>query len=269
MLHNPNVVFAFILTLLAGLATGIGSAISIISKKTNTKVLSLALGFSAGVMIYVSMMEILSKSFDVLYHEYGKSGGWFALISFFGGIALTGIIDIIVPSAENPHEIKRVETMPLPATNREQQLMRLGLLSALAIGIHNFPEGMATFVAALHDTKVGIPIAIAIALHNIPEGIAVAVPIFHATKSRRKAFVYSFISGLAEPVGALIGFLILLPYMSDTIFGIIFGCIAGIMVFISVDELLPSAIKYGEHHYSILGFISGMFIMSVSLILLQ
>ncbi len=268
-MFEGNVLFALLLTLLAGLATGIGSAIAVVSKKTNTKVLSLALGFSAGVMIYVSMIEILAKSFDVLKHQLGNFGSWVALFSFFGGIAFIGIIDIIVPSAENPHEVQPVENMPLPVTSREQQLMRLGLLSALAIGIHNFPEGMATFTAALHDAKVGVPIAIAVSLHNIPEGIAVAVPIFHATKSRKKAFAYSFISGLSEPVGALIGFAILSPFMSETLFGIVFGFIAGIMVFISVDELLPAAIKFGQHHMSIAGFVAGMFIMAVSLIMMQ
>ena len=145
--------------------------------------------------------------------------------------------------------------------------MRMGIFTALAIGIHNFPEGLATFVSALQDPGIAVPIVIAIAMHNIPEGIAVSAPIYHATGSKRKAFIYSFLSGLAEPIGALIGWLILMPFMNETIFGIIFSGVAGIMVFISFDELLPSAREYGEHHLSIYGLIAGMIIMAISLLL--
>ena len=143
----------------------------------------------------------------------------------------------------------------------------MGLFTALAIGIHNFPEGLATFIAALNDTGLGIAIAVAIAIHNIPEGIAVSVPIYYATGSKKKAFWYSFSSGLAEPVGAMIGFLILMPFLSPLLFGMIFAGVAGIMVFISIDELLPAAQEFGEHHLSIYGLIAGMMVMAMSLLL--
>ena len=144
----------------------------------------------------------------------------------------------------------------------------MGLLTALAIGIHNFPEGLATFTAALDDATLGVAIAVAIAIHNIPEGIAVSVPIYQATGNRKKAFYLSFLSGLAEPVGALIGYLILMPFISPGVLGAVFAIVAGIMVFISLDELLPAAREWGEHHISIYGVISGMAIMALSLILL-
>jgi len=171
-----------------------------------------------------------------------------------------------VPSAENPHEIRGVEDLRIKEPSKDS-LMRMGLFTALAVGIHNFPEGLATFVSALQDPKIAIPIAIAIAIHNIPEGIAVSVPIYYATGSKRKAFLYSFLSGLSEPVGALVGYLILMPFMNDTIFGILFASVAGIMVFISLDELLPSAQRYGEHHLSIFGMMAGMAVMALSLLL--
>lgn len=145
--------------------------------------------------------------------------------------------------------------------------MRMGVFTALAIGIHNFPEGLATFVSALQEPSVALPIVVAIAIHNIPEGIAVSVPIYQATGSKCKAFNYSFLSGLAEPLGALIGWLILLPIMNDIVYGVIFAGVAGIMVFISFDELLPAAQEYGEHHLSLYGLISGMGVMAVSLLL--
>jgi len=263
-----NVVFAFVLTLIAGLSTGIGSLIAFFSKTDNKKFLSVSLGFSAGVMIYVSMIEIFFKAKDALSVSYGeKTGTLITIAGFFGGMLLIGFIDRLIPSEQNPHEVKDPALMEAGGTNHadKSSLMRTGLFTALAISIHNFPEGLATFVSALQEPSVAIPIVVAIAIHNIPEGIAVSVPIYYATGSRKKAFLYSFASGLSEPVGALIGYLILMPFMNDTVYGILFAIVAGIMVFISVDELLPSARAYGEHHLSIYGLVAGMAVMAVSL----
>lgn len=262
-----NVLFAFGLTLLAGLCTGIGSALAFFAKKTNTKFLSVSLGFSAGVMIYVSMIEIFVKAQDALISAVGpRPGAWLTAASFFGGMLVIALIDKVIPSVENPHEPHKTEEMDDPA-KKNAKLLRMGLFTALAIGIHNFPEGLATFVSALQAPSIAIPVAVAIALHNIPEGVAVSVPVYFATGDRKKAFLYSFLSGLSEPVGALVGYLILMPVMSDLVFGILFAGVAGIMVFISLDELLPSAREYGEHHLSIYGLISGMIVMAVSLLL--
>lgn len=275
-----NIIFAFLLTLIAGLSTSIGSLIAFFAKKTNKKFLSISLGFSAGVMIYVSMIEIFQKAQDALVMELGeKTGAILTVISFFGGMFLIALIDKLIPSAENPHEPKNVladcegcgdcEVCVKEQKTKQQQnqLLRLGVFTALAIAIHNFPEGIATFVSAFQDPSVAIPIVAAIAIHNIPEGIAVSVPIYQATGSRKKAFLYSFLSGLAEPVGALLGWLVLIPIMNDMVYGIIFAGVAGIMVFISVDELLPASREYGEHHLSIYGLIGGMMVMAFSLLL--
>lgn len=289
-----QVMFPFLLTLFAGLSTGIGSLIAFVAKKTNKRFLSLSLGFSAGVMIYVSMIEIFGKAKVSLMAELGEKGGsWATVAAFFGGIFLIAVIDKVIPSEENPHETKSVVADCKRAKGEKckecaaredceskekcigedteaphkSKLMRMGVFTALAIAVHNFPEGLATFVSALQDPSIAIPIVAAIAIHNIPEGIAVSVPIYQATGSRKKAFFYSFVSGLAEPVGALIGWLILMPVMNDVVFGIIFAGVAGIMVFISVDELLPAAREYGEHHISIYGLIAGMMVMAVSLLL--
>lgn len=264
-----NVLLAFLLTLIAGLSTGIGSGIAFLTKRTNRKFLSISLGFSAGVMIYVSFVEIFADARDALVSELGtRAGNWVTVAAFFGGMLFIAIIDKLIPAEENPHEVKSVEAENEPIQPQNQKkLMRMGVLTALAIAIHNFPEGLATFVSAMQEPSVAIPIVVAIAIHNIPEGIAVSVPIYQATGSRAKAFRYSFLSGLAEPVGALIGWLVLQPIMTDTVYGIIFAAVAGIMVFISFDELLPAAREYGEHHLSIYGLISGMVVMSVSLLL--
>ncbi len=264
-----NVLFAFGLTLFAGLSTGFGSALAFLARRTNTKLLSTALGFSAGVMIYVSFVEIFPKAKDALVSELGQAEGyWVTVLAFFTGIAFIAIIDKLVPSFENPHEVHRAEEMDLPEQAAKfKKLYRMGLFTALAITIHNFPEGLATFVSALRDPKLGVAIAVAIAIHNIPEGIAVSIPIFYATGSRKKAFVYSFLSGLAEPVGALVGFAIFSSFFNDIVFGILFAAVAGIMVFISLDELLPTAREYGEHHLAVYGLVAGMIVMAVSLLL--
>jgi ZIP family zinc transporter len=264
-----NVLFAFGLTLFAGLATGIGSIMAFFTKTTNTRFLSTALGFSAGVMIYVSFTEILGKSISLLRESYGSTAGnWFAVLSFFGGILIVAVIDSMVPTFENPHEIKRVEDIRLQGQGRQRNsLLRMGLFMALAISMHNLPEGLATFAAGMADPTLAIPVAIAIAIHNIPEGIAVSVPVYYATGNKRRAFLLSFASGLAEPVGGLLGWFFLSAVFNESILGVLFGGVAGIMVFISVDELLPTAREYGHHHHAIYGLIAGMAVMAVSLLL--
>lgn len=264
---SENFLFALGLTIFAGLSTGIGSVLSLLSKKFSPKLLAGSLGFSAGVMIYVAFVEIFVKAKDALSAEYGdKTGYIYTTIAFFCGIALIAIIDKLIPSFENPHEIKNINTKNI-SPKADKKLLRVGLFSALALGIHNFPEGLATFMAGLSDPTLGISIAIAIAIHNIPEGIAVSVPIYFATKSRKKAFWYSFLSGVAEPVGALIGYFILSSFFNGATFGVIFAGVAGIMVYISLDELLPTAEEYGQHHLAIGWLITGMAVMAMSLLL--
>lgn len=262
------VLFALGLTVFAGLSTGIGSALAFYTKKTNETFLSASLGFSAGVMIYVSMIEIFAKARLSLFDYYQNDQKAFLIttIAFFSGIAIIALIDKLVPEQQNPHEIKDGIEMS-DESKKKATLLRMGMFSALAIAIHNFPEGLATFMSAIQDPKLGVSIAIAIAIHNIPEGIAVSVPVYYATGSKKKAFMYSFLSGLSEPVGALIGYFILYNFLSPALFGIVFASVAGIMIYISLDELLPTAEKYGKHHIAIGGLIAGMFVMAVSLIL--
>jgi len=255
------------LTMIAGLSTGIGSLIALIAKHTNTKFLCASLGFSAGVMLYVSFMELIPEAKkEFILHLGDKTGTLCLLFAFFGGMGLITLIDLLVPEDNNPHEFQSVEDMNKPDT-RQKSLHRTGIIVALSLAIHNFPEGIATFTSALSGLSVAIPITVAIAIHNIPEGIAVSVPIYHATGSKRKAFWLSFLSGLAEPMGALIAWLILMPFWSPLINGIVLAAVAGIMVYISLDELLPTAEKYGKHHISISGLIAGMIVMALSLFL--
>ncbi len=294
-----DVLFALALTLFAGLSTGIGSIIAFTVKPTNYRFLSVATGFSAGVMLYVSFVEILVKGEEYLAGHYGEElGAWINVGSFFAGMLVIGLIDNLVPAGENPHETHSVEeslplqdsTAPVPNfavtvadenlpagvhdhRERNPKLMRMGLFTALAIGIHNFPEGLATFLAALDDPTLGVAIAIAIALHNIPEGVSVSVPIYYATGDRKKAFLYSLSSGLAEPVGALFAYLLIMVFLGGGeipthFMGLLFGGVAGTMVYISVDELLPTSQAYGKGHDSIFGLIGGMVVMAISLLIL-
>lgn len=296
-----DVWIAFGLTFFAGMATAIGSIIAFAAKRTNYRFLSVATGFSAGVMLYVSFVEIFPKGVDSLMQRFGEIGAqWINACSFFGGMLLIGLIDNLIPAAKNPHETRaETEMLPLhePAASApgsgslpaarmnspevqghgaHHKLLRLGMFTALVIGIHNFPEGLATFLAALQDPGLGLAIAIAIALHNIPEGISVSVPIFYATGSRRKAFLYSSLSGLAEPAGAIIGYAAIrfslgihTVAIPPEIMGVLFGGVAGIMVYISVDELLPTSRAHGRGHDSLFGLVGGMLVMAISLLLMK
>lgn len=264
-----EIIFAFSITLFAGLSTGIGSLLAFKKKETNEKFLSAALGFSAGVMIYVSMIEIFVKARASLEAVYGATKGYLVTtLAFFAGIAVIGLIDKFIPDEENPHEMPDMaEIEDMADKKKKDELYRMGMFSALAVAIHNFPEGLATFIGALEDPTMGISIGVAIAIHNIPEGIAVSVPLYYATGDKKKALFYSFSSGISEPLGALVGYFILRQFLNDAMFGIIFAMVAGIMVYISLDELLPTAEKYGEHHIAIYGLIAGMAVMALSLIL--
>jgi len=264
---NENVNLALLLTLLAGLSTGIGSAIAYFIKRPRIVYLAFALGLSAGVMIYITFMEMLPVAITDLTKVSGELWGeiW-ALAAFFVGIGVLALIDLLVPEQENPHELAGIDEPTAPPDSAK--LMRTGLMTALAIGIHNFPEGLATFAATLGAVKLGVFIAIAIAIHNIPEGIAVSVPILFATGNKNKAFFYSFLSGLSEPVGAIFGYLILMPFLSPVLLAALLAFIAGIMIYISLDELLPMAHRYGHGHLVIAGIVAGMLIMAISLLML-
>lgn len=294
---NPDtqtVLIAFGLTLIAGLSTGIGSLIAFFAKKTNQTFLTVSLGFSAGVMLFVSFVDIFPVAQTAFEESLGENALLATMIAFFGGMFMIAVIDFLIPEQDNPHEAVLVEDMvknPLWSKfkharqgpgggkgyghghkrdeNTPKKLHRIGAFMAIAIAIHNFPEGLATFTVALQGAEFALPIVIAIALHNIPEGIAVSVPIYQATGKKRKAFWWSLLSGLSEPLGALIGYFILLPFWSPTIEGALMALTAGVMVYISLDELLPTAERYGKHHYAIIGVVAGMMFMAVSILLLH
>lgn len=257
-----NVGLALLLTTIAGLSTGIGSFIAYFIKKPKISYLCFSLGLSAGVMIYVSFVELIPDALESI-------GDLWGLYAFFAGIIIVGIIDLAIPDIENPHHYEKcIEKKKGKDVKTDKKLMRVGVFTAFAVAIHNFPEGLATFGATLSNVELGILITFAIAIHNIPEGISVSMPIYYATKSRKKAFIYSALSGFSEPVGAIIGLIILLPILSDWVLGFLLAFVAGIMVYISADELIPTAHQYGHGHCAIMGFIIGMFIMAFSLVII-
>lgn len=256
---------ALSLALLAGLATAVGGAIGVSQRRMSTRFLAGSLGFSAGVMLYVSFVELLAMAQKTLTSEFGGGGPWWTMAGFFGGILLIGVIDRLVPAVINPHELSGSDDA---ADRRRGRMMRTGVLTAGALAIHNFPEGFAVFLAATQTPAVAVPVVVAIAIHNIPEGIAVAVPVAYATGSRRKGFYYSLLAGLAEPVGALVGFLVLQAFLGPVAMAIAFAGVAGIMVFVSLDELLPAAHDFGHHHTTIYGLVAGMAVMGASLAML-
>jgi ZIP family zinc transporter len=274
---DSALLLAFVVTLGAGLATGIGSTIAFFAKTTNKGFFAISMGFSAGVMIYLSFVEILPKSTGYLSEYFSEvQAAAFAAAALVAGLILMAVIDALVPSGANPHENTQVELLGQDAPNssevtekQNQALLRMGLFVALAIAIHNFPEGLATFLLVLDDPEIGIALAIAVAMHNIPEGIAVSVPVYYATKSKLKAFRLSFLSGLAEPAGAVIGYLILAQFLNHLVLGVIFAMVAGVMIFLAIDTLLPTARNSARGHLTVYGVIAGMAAMAASLILLR
>jgi len=271
---------ALILTLIAGSATGIGGALVLFKKKISSNFLAGALGLSAGVMIFISLAELLPEAQAMIAGTGMQHGEAFVLIAFFVGMGIIPLIDFAIPEYENPHEAsglsldaRTAAVGVLEQTGNEKALHRLGLMSALAIAIHNFPEGIATFIGALNDPEMGAGITFAIAIHNIPEGIAVAIPIYYATKSKGKALLYATLSGLSEPIGALLCWGIAAIFGVELTgggpaFPLVLAAVAGIMIYISLDELLPTAEKYGKHHIAIAGVIGGMAIMGASLLIM-
>ena len=254
-----DILFAFLLTLLAGLSTSIGGAIGVLAKQTNFKFLAMCLSFSAGVMLFISFVEIFDKAKESLSYEYGYDSGFlFTTIAFFAGVLLIALIDKFIPHYDDETE-----------HGDAASLKRTGISSAIAIAIHNFPEGLVTFMAAMYDPALGVAIAIAIALHNIPEGIAVSAPIYYATGSKKKAVLLATASGLTEPLGALAGFFLLSQIFGEAMFGITFAAVGGMMVFIALHQLLPAANKYGNHHLVMKGCFAGMVVIALSLLVLH
>ena len=275
-----GLISALILTLIAGSATGIGGALVLFKKKISSNFLAGALGLSAGVMIFISLAELFPEAQAMISDIGLPHGEAFVLIAFFVGMGIITLIDFTIPEYENPHEASGLSLSDRTAavgvlehTGNEKALHRLGLLSALAIAVHNFPEGIATFIGALNDPEMGAGITFAISIHNIPEGIAVAIPIYYATKSKGKALLYATLSGLSEVVGAALCLAITAIFGIDLTggspaFPLVLSAVAGIMIYISLDELLPTAEKYGKHHIAIAGVVGGMALMGISLLIM-
>ncbi|MDF2569195.1 MAG: zupT [Sporomusa sp.] len=264
---SENVFMAFTLTLLAGLSTGLGGMLAFLVKRNNTKLLSLGLGFSAGVMIYVSFVELLRQAeFSLVGYMGDPMGKWITVVSFFVGMLVSVLLDKLVPEHMSYHEVD-VNADQGSRQASAEKLNRMGMFTAFAIALHNLPEGLATFVGTLENPALGVSLAAAIAIHNIPEGMSVALPIYYATGNTVQAVGYALLSGLAEPIGGILGYVVLKSFLNDMVFGITFAAVAGIMVYISLDELLPMARESGTGHSEMFGLVLGMLVMAISLLL--
>jgi len=270
-----DIIFAFLLTIIAGTATGVGGLAILLTKNTSKKFLSICLSFSAGVMLYISFGEIMREAFEDLEYALGGGTGYLvATIAFFVGILLVVVIDKFIPHNDEVAETLdcTVQTSDTTIAEKDKkELKRTGVMAAIAIAIHNLPEGIVIFMAALHDPALGIAIAIAIILHNIPEGVSTAAPIYYATGSKLKAFLFAFGTGYVQVVGALIAWFLMRNVFDnmDAVFGIAFAVVAGIMVYVSIHQLLPAAQKFGKHHLVMKWLFAGMAVMAVSLVVLE
>ncbi len=259
-----NFGIAMMMTLLAGLATAIGAGVAFVVKKDNLKALSVGLGFSAGVMIFLSFTDIIPEASEMLSVNFPNTHEWLVFGGFIIGIVIAMLIDYFLPDHIDPDELLQPEG---PCLHRHK-IKRAGLFTAVAICVHNFPEGMATFLTATQNLTLGLSVALAIAIHNIPEGIAVALPIYHVTGKKRYAMLYAALSGITEPIGALIGMLLFGLFLPQIMIGILLAAVAGIMIYLSFDTLLPLAREYGSWHLSMVGIFTGMLFIWVGLILI-
>ncbi len=262
-MFSQDVLLAFAVCVAAAAATMIGGFTVFTARKSNARLLAFGLAFAGGAMIYISLVEIFWKSlidFSKVFED--KEAYTYATLSFFAGVAMLVLIDRLIP---NPHN-----TLTIPGKDKDRaHLKRVGLMAALAITVHNFPEGMATFFATLEEPIVGSSLAFAIAVHNIPEGVSIAIPVYYATGDKRKTLLACGVSALAEPAGALLGYAILAPFLTPIVFGSVFGIIAGAMVFLSMDELLPTAKRYATGHDAVYGMVIGMAVIALSLVLFR
>lgn len=257
-----KVAISFLITFLAGMTTVIGGLCSFFIKRDNSKILSLGLGFSAGALIYVSFMELLRDSERVLLENFTPHLGSVILITcFFVGMIVTALIDHFMPSYCGIESFEKMEKEKSVVSNPDK-LYKAGLFLLIAISVHKLPEGFAIFLGAQTHLETALALAFAVSIHNIPEGISIALPVYYATGSKLKAVGATFLSGLVEPLGALLGFLLLSQYFNDITYAIMFAFTAGIMIYVSFDSLLPMSREYGDGHLSILGVGVGMFLMA-------
>ena len=235
MLSNPEAYALFAATL-AGLSTLIGVAACFIAKKESRGLVTISLGFSGGVMLSVSITDLFPEALEYLSAESGNAGGWaLSLAAVAAGAVLGVLLEKLAPHCHNTD----------CSAHEQEALYRLGMISVLAFAMHNLPEGMAMFVAAYDDVTLSLTLAAAVALHNIPQGFSIAMPIWLGTGSRGKAFLYTLLAGLAEPLGALLAFLVLRPFINENVMGVLFGLVAGILICIACRELIPASRRYG------------------------
>lgn len=253
---KTDIMRALLLSLGAGLSTLLGALVVVFTKKKSEKLVTVSLGFAAGVMVSVSFLDMLPLATDLLAQQYNKAiGVVISVASLLLGVGIASGLDKLVP-----HEHGKTGE----DENSHGNIYRLGMMSMLAIAVHNFPEGIATFMAGMSNPSIGLTIAVAIALHNIPEGISVAMPIYFATGNKKRAFLYTLLSGISEPVGALLAYTVLQPFISNTLLGVLFSIVAGIMLYISIEELIPSSRQYGFTRLALTSTFAGICLMPLT-----
>ncbi len=277
---NKAYLMALLLSTLAGLSTVIGGFVTFFIKENSLKFLSFGLGLSAGVMIFISLVDLYPEACEMLKSQLGENFVWLAIIFFALGILIAVLIDFFIPdhiqgqmfNKQIGANEKNIDSTDCAKNENAVisigKVRKAGILTAIVVAVHNLPEGLATFFMTAQDVMLGLGIVFAIAIHNIPEGMAISIPVYQATHSKRKAFWYSFLSGMAEPVGGVVGFIIIKALFPDLCIGVLFALVAGIMTYISLDTLLPLSKDYDTGHYSISGVVFGLITMGVALILL-
>ncbi|KEO73742.1 zinc transporter ZupT [Anditalea andensis] len=267
---DSTLYFAFFLTLLAGLSTGVGGLIAFTPYAKKDNFLAFGLGLAAGAMLFISFFEMLYGALDFLTEQRGFSAAFtMTSLYFLGGLM---VIAIITEAVEYILKNKGIKTSDLSGiTSNEKnngsskKLYRSGIVTAIALGVHNLPEGLITFLATIQDVQLGIGIAIAIAIHNIPEGMAVSLPIYRATGNKKKAIGITFLTGLSEPIGAILAYFLFFQNVGEEAMEVVSIFLATIMIYVSLFEILPTAFQLDHPHHTKWGILVGMVIMGLTL----
>ena len=261
---QQEILWALLLPLISGLTTVIGSIIVFFTKRQSPKFLSFCLGFSAGIMVVLALSDLMPESAEAFINHFGGEhlAALWSVLFLVAGMGLAILFDKMVPGGEHPHHHA---DLPFEEVPHKHKLMRLGVISVIAIALHNIPEGIATFIASYNNTMLGVSLTFAVIAHNIPEGIALAAPIYYSTGKKSKAFLATLFAGLALPLGALLTWLFLAPVINDFLLGSMYALVAGLMIYISFDELLPAARENGDQgsHLSLYGILTGIVLMAL------
>lgn len=247
ILFIMNDLFPLLLSFIAGISTVLGSFFILFKIKKVGEFVVFSLSFSLGIMTLISFFDLIPSSYPVIINNYG---------------ILYGIIIFVLIFLLGYQSIKLINDR---IKDNDSSLYKIGILSMISLVLHNFPEGIAVFIGALSNTSIGIKLCIAIMLHNIPEGIAISVPLYYSGVEKKRVFVYTLLSGLSEPIGALLAYFILKNFINELFLSMVLVFVSGLMISLALNDILKEVKKYNKIKYMIYGLFVSIILFGITL----